>query len=181
MEEIVKVEKRGNVEIIRLRKKRKVERNFCAKRIWYKIKAFFHPKAQWITADQAINLLIKEIGNYNYHLLLADEKYRVLPYESMVELINKDDTKQFEWVEDTYDCDNFSLCSAANLSRFTYPLGVCYGELWFCSKSQGYCHAINIFICEKDGNLTVLCAEPQNGQIFSYNKEDWQCLMIKIC
>ncbi len=175
------LERHGKVVVVRLKKKKPVEQKPCVRRLLYRLKAFFSPTAEEISADEVVDLLIKTFGNYRYYLLLADERYTVYPIEVMLELIKKDDTKQLQWYSERFDCDNFSLRSAAKLHDLVYPSGICYGELWFYSKSGDYGHAINVFIARDGNELKVYCAEPQNGQLVAIDKDDWQVLMIKIC
>jgi len=178
----VKAEKIGKITVIRLKRKgHRPQRKFCTKRLFYKIKGFFHPESETISWKKVVEIIKEFIGDYQFYLLLADEYYRILPFEQMIQLIKKDDTKQLEYHPNTFDCDNFSLCSSSKLSLLTYPLGICYGELWYYSKSKNYAHAINLFVCRQKEKLILLCHEPQNGEIFAYDKKDWQCMMVKIC
>jgi len=63
---MVRVERKGRVEILRLKRKKFIpEKNPCAKRLWTRIKAFFLPKAREITDEELINIIIKTFGEAN--------------------------------------------------------------------------------------------------------------------
>jgi hypothetical protein len=104
MEEIGKVEKKGNVTIIRLRKKEfRPRQKPCFKRFLIRLKSFFIQEPKEITGDQLINLIIQEFGDNNYHLLISDDKYRVISKEQMEQLLQDDDTNQLPYISEYAD------------------------------------------------------------------------------
>ncbi|MHA1664279.1 MAG: hypothetical protein ACTSVW_00385 [Candidatus Njordarchaeales archaeon] len=159
----MKVEKRGNVEILRLKRKKFVpEKRRCVKSLWYKLKAFFLPRAEEIHADQLINLIIKTFGNERYHLLISDEVYRVISKEQMEELLKEDDTDQLPYIIEYADCDDSSDVLLGCLTKKTWSSGIALGQIWwFCSE---FGHAQNLFC---DGEK-IWIVEPQTDTMMSW-------------
>jgi len=176
---MVEVKKVGRVTILRLEKKKfVVERRPCAKRLWLKLKAFFLPKAQQITADDLINLIIKTFGDANYHLLISDDYFYVVSKEQMQQLLKEDDTDQLPYIDTVGDCDDFSDVLLGSLTKKTWTQGLALGQIWwFCSQ---FGHAQNLFC---DGS-TIYIVEPQNDAIMTWDDikkqyPDAQAFMIK--
>ena len=160
---MMEVEKRGKVEIIRLRRKRhKPERELSPRRLLRTLRVLFPCRAEEIDADQLIDIIIETFGDEEYHLLISDEKYRVISKEEMAELLRKDDTNFLPYIPTYADCDDFSDVLLGQLTRKTWSQGFAIGQLWFYTEEWG--HAINFFV---DGEKLWL-VEPQNDRIFTW-------------
>ena len=159
----MEIEKRGKVEIIRLRRKRhKPERKLSPRRLLRTLRVLFPCRAEEIDADQLIDIIIDTFGDEDYHLLISDEKYRVISKDEMAELLKKDDTNLLPYINTYADCDDFSDVLLGQLTKKTWSQGFAIGQLWFYTSKWG--HAINFFV---DGEKLWLI-EPQNDQIFTW-------------
>lgn len=174
----MRVERRGKVEIIRLRRKQlKPKQRPCFKRFLKKLKIFSTPKAKRITADELINLILKTFGsNYKYHILISDEWFNCITKEQMQQLLKKDDTDQLNYIPTIADCDDYSDVLLGSLTKKTWTQGFAIGQLWYFHP-EGWGHAINVFC---DGEK-IWCVEPQNDQIIEWGTGMYKgkCYMIK--
>jgi len=133
------------VQIIKLpRKKGKPEGKQC---LYDKVRSKFLPKARgsMISADEIVEMLKREIGDYDYIILLADGHYNCLSYDDYIKFLKSDRVNQ---------------------------------ELWFYHVKEKWGHAINFFIT---ADKQFWCVEPQNDKVFRFDKENWRCIMVKLC
>jgi hypothetical protein len=158
------VEKRGEVEIIRLRdKKFRPKQKPCFRRFFFKLK-LFQPKGEIISAEEVENIILKTFGSdYAYHLLVSDSRYRLMTREQLIELLKNDKTDQHTWIEEDWDCDNFAEVLDGNIDELTYPQGFAFGQLWFFTNTFG--HAINFAILD---TRELVLIEPQQDEIFTW-------------
>jgi len=140
----VEVKKRGKVVILRL--KRKVyepERKPNVRRALRKLRTFFPCKAEEISADKLEDLILETFGNYPYHVLMSDEKFRVITKQQMEQLLKEDDTDTLPYIPpELADCDEFSDVLLGSLTRKTWSQGFCLGQLWYYTPNYG--HALTI-------------------------------------
>jgi len=168
MRKQVEVKKIGKVTILRFyrRKPYEPERKPSAKRFLRKLRTLVPCKATEITADKLEDLILETFGDgYAYHVLISDEKFRVITKEQMEQLLAKDDTDSLNYVPTYADCDDFSDVLLGQLTRKTWIQGFAIGQLWYFNPRFG--HAINIFC---DG-AKIWLVEPQNDRILEWNSE----------
>jgi hypothetical protein len=182
----MEVKKVGEVVVIRLRKKEyRVRQKPCIRRSFFNIRNFFRifPKEEdvIISGDEVESIILNTFGSdYQYHLLIADERYRLMKKDMLINLLKKDKTDQYQWIEEDWDCDNFAEVLDGNIDELTYPKGYAFGQLWFFTNTFG--HAINFAILDtKD----IVLIEPQNDEIFTWNDiknkyPDAKAFMVKI-
>jgi len=176
----VEVKKRGKVVILRL--KRKVyepERKPSVKRALRKLRTFFPCRAEEITADRLEDLILETFGaNYQYHVLISDERFRVITKQQTEQLLREDDTDTLPYTEPYSDCDDYSDVLLGCLTKKTWSQGFALGQLWwFCSQ---FGHAQNVF---SDGEKLCII-EPQNDEIMTWNDikrkySDARAFMVK--
>jgi len=166
-QEPVEVKKRGKVVILRL--KRKVyepERKPSVKRALRKLRTFFPCRAEEITANRLEDLIIATFGSeYQYHVLISDERFRAITKQQMEQLLKEDDTDTLPYISpEVFDCDDFGDVLLGSLTRKTLPQGFCIGQIWWYCPEFG--HAQNLFC---DGE-TIFVVEPQNDEITTWRE-----------
>jgi hypothetical protein len=177
----MKVEKREEVEIIRLENKKfRPKQRPCFRRFLFFLK-LFRPKGEIVSADEVENIILNTFGrNYSYHLLISDSRYRLMTRDQLISLLKQDKTDQHSWIEEDWDCDNFAEVLDGNIDEMTYPEGYAFGQLWFYTNTFG--HAINFAILD---TRELVLIEPQNDEIFTWqdikNKyPEAKAFMVKI-
>jgi len=179
MRKQVEVKKRGKVVIIRFYKREvyQPERKPSVKRFLRKMKATLFPcKAIEITAEQLEDLILKTFGSdYEYHVLISDEKFRIITKDQMQQLLEEDDTDTLPYILTYADCDDFSDVLLGQLTRKTWVQGFAIGQLWYFNPRFG--HAVNLFC---DGKK-IWIIEPQNDQIVEWGTGDYsgKAFMVK--
>jgi len=83
------------------------------------------------------------------------------------------------WVEDIWDCDNFSLESFCMMKRLGEQLGInpAYGEAWG-GTPLGY-HAFNIAYVKRGEMQKIVIIEPKNDDTKEWKKSDYKPDFIK--
>lgn len=158
------MDKIGEVEIIRLEKKKfRPKQKPCFRSFFRKIK-FWLPKGKIIDSNKVLEIILNTFGkDYYYHILISDERYRLMERKQLEELLKKDKTDQYQYIPEDFDCNNFAEVLDGNIDELTYPQGYAFGQLWFYTNEFG--HAINFAILE-DESLVLI--EPQNDEIFTW-------------
>jgi hypothetical protein len=101
------IKKVGEVTIIRLYKRKTYtpQRKPSVKRFFREIRALIPCQAEIIKAEDLENLILKTFGdNYQYHILISDEYYRVITKEQMEKLLKEDDTDTLPYINVYADC-----------------------------------------------------------------------------
>lgn len=106
-------------------------------------------------------------------IFLSDETYSLITIESMKHFLDLDDTDKNKYLNNYYDCDDFSY---RLMGDFSVPgwAAICIGIAW--SKT----HAFNVFV---DSERKLYVIEPQTDSIIPFEKlqgayKDWQVVMI---
>jgi len=176
---MVRVKKVNKVEIIRLERKTYVpERKPSIRRLLRRFRFLFPCRAEEITADQLEQLILGTFGtDYEYHVLISDEKFRVISREQMEQLLKEDDTDTMPYLEETSDCDDFSDLLLGQLTRKTWTQGYAIGQLWYINEEKNFGHAVNLFCDGKE----ILIIEPQNDTIHKWGEGDYsgKAFMVK--
>ncbi|VWD59096.1 MULTISPECIES: lectin MOA-related protein [Burkholderia cepacia complex] len=108
---------------------------------------------------------------------VGDKDYELLHQSKAQQIYNDSGLSKYKWVEEVFDCDDFSYAYKAQASRVayedykatgnavqrSYASGVVFGR-----KPDGTAHAVNVFV---DYTCTVKILEPQNGSII--DGKDW--------
>jgi hypothetical protein len=174
------VRRRGEVVILRFRREEhRPPRKPSAKRFFRGVKAALAPcQEPEITADQLEDLILKTFGsNYQYHILISDEKFRTISAEAMRKLLAEDDTDTLPYIETYSDCDDYSDVLLGQLTRKTWTQGFALGQLWYINEQKGFGHAVNLFC---DGTK-IWVVEPQSDLIVEWGTGDYsgKAFMIK--
>jgi len=103
---------------------------------------------------------------------MSDEQYGLTSVAEIAGFLAEDRTNKFEYVNDLYDCDDFSYRLMGNLS-VGKAARLALGIMWVV-MGDGQGHALNVFV---DDKLTVWCIEPQTDQIFK-KPADWRVSVI---
>jgi len=103
---------------------------------------------------------------------MSDEQYGLTSGAEMAGFLAEDRTNKFEYVNDLYDCDDFSYRLMGNLS-VGKAARLALGIMWVV-MGDGQGHALNVFV---DDKLTVWCIEPQTDQIFK-KPADWRVSVV---
>jgi len=177
---LVKSETRGKVHVLKLIKKQEYQpkRKLSVRRGLKRLRAFFPCQAPEMTAEHLVDLVLKTFGSdYEYHLLISDEKFRVITKPQMEQLLKEDDTDTLPYIATYADCDDFSDVLIGVLTKKTWVQGFAIGQLWFYTPTYG--HAIDVFC---DG-VKIYLVEPQNDEISEwpadYKDKGWRAFMVK--
>jgi len=159
-----KVKKKGKVSILQFKRKEyHPERPLSVERCLRKLRTFFPCRANVITAERLIDLILKTFGDdYEYHILISDEKFRIITKDQMAQLLKEDDTETLPYIPTYGDCDDFSDVLLGSLTRKTWQQGFAIGQLWYYTPTFG--HAVNLFC---DGEK-IWIVEPQNDKIVEW-------------
>jgi hypothetical protein len=175
------VKKVGEVTIFRLYKRRPYEpqRKPSAKRFFRRLRALIPCQAEIIKAEDLEGLILRTFGSdYQYHVLISDEKFRVITREQMEKLLKEDDTDTLPYISTYGDCDDYSDVLLGQLTRKTWNQGYAIGQIWwYCSE---FGHAQNLFC---DGKQ-IFIVEPQNDDITTWDAiksqyKDARAYMVK--
>jgi len=107
MRKQVEVKKRGKVIILRFyrRKPYEPERKPSIKRFLRELRTLVPCRAEEISADNLEDLILETFGSdYEYHILISDEKFRVITKQQMEQLLAKDDTDSLNYIPTYADC-----------------------------------------------------------------------------
>jgi hypothetical protein len=174
------VKRRGEVVVIRFRREEyRPERRPSARRFFRRVKAALVPcQAPEVSADQLEDLILKTFGsNYQYHVLISDEKFRAITREQVEKLLKEDDTDTLNYIPEYFDCDDFSDVWLGQLTRRTHDQGFALGQLWYINEQKGFGHAVNLFC---DGQK-IWIVEPQSDLIVEWGTGDYsgKAFMVK--
>lgn len=173
----VEVKRRDKVTVLRFhRKPYQPERRPAVKRLLRKLKTLVPCRAETITGDALEDLILKTFGSdYQYHILISDEEFRIITKEQMEQLLKEDDTDSLNYIPTFADCDDFSDALLGQLTRKTWNQGFAIGQLWYYNPKFG--HAVNLFC---DGQK-IWVVEPQNDSIIEWGTGDYsgQAFMVK--
>jgi len=171
------VKRKGKVTILRFKRQEySPERPLSVKRYLKRLRAFFPCRAEEITADKLEDLILKTFGSdYEYYILISDEKFRVITRAQMEQLLTEDDTDTLNYIPIYADCDDFSDTLIGSLTRMTWNQGFAIGQLWYYTPTFG--HAVNLFC---DGEK-IWIVEPQNDKIVEWGTGDYsgKAFMVK--
>ncbi|MBW2099110.1 MAG: hypothetical protein C4B57_09125 [Deltaproteobacteria bacterium] len=133
-----------------------------------------HPNVPNINVANAIKAAF---GNTGYHAYLSDSSYtgytlnelwRYLKYSEHTDLI--------PYMSQIFDCDDFAQVLQGSINRVFK--GIPFGTLWFYHKTEHWGHAINIFYSYQHNK--IVCVEPQNDNMFWFNKNAWRAYLVII-
>jgi len=180
MQKKVEVKKKGKVVILRFykRKQYEPERSPSIKRFLRELRTLFPCRAKEITADKLEDIILHTFGSdYQYHVLISDERFRTITKEQMEQLLAKDDTDTLPYIPTYADCDDFSDVLLGSLTRKTWQQGFAIGQLWYINIEKNFGHAVNVFC---DGEK-IWIVEPQNDIILKWGTGDYsgKAFMVK--
>ena len=177
----MEVKKVGKVTVLKFRRREFTpERKPSAKRFFREVRARIIPcKGETITADELEELILSTFGdNYEYHILISDEWFRVISKDKMEKLLKDDDTDKLPYQATVSDCDDFSDVLLGCLTKKTWNQGFALGQLWYINEAKNFGHAVNLFVDEQP---KIWVVEPQNDGIYSWGEGDYsgKAYMVK--
>ncbi len=115
----------------------------------------------------------------NATLKVADVNYHYVEWEELLIWLNIDSLDRMRWIDDIWDCDNFSLESFCRMKRLGEQLGInpAYGEAWGRTP-LGY-HAFNITYVRKGEEEKIIIIEPRNDDTKEWKRSDYKPDFIK--
>jgi len=121
-----------------------------------------------LSADEIRSLLSAQIGAKmaaGVRIFIAENHYYCPPLMTVRQLLSKSTVDQFEWAQERFDCDDFSILLKADFALAAYQDGqrqapYCLGLIAGLLPER---HAINWFI---DDTKTFYFVEPQEDKIF---------------
>jgi hypothetical protein len=93
-------------------------------------------------------------------VLLSDSVYSTCPVDELRRFLKDDDTNEYRYVSEYYDCDDFSYRLMGQIHNVEWG-ALPFGILWV-KTAQGN-HAVNIFI-DEDHIMWVI--EPQTDEVY---------------
>lgn len=170
----IEVKKVGKVTVLKFTRHNvnplKVERRPSLKRAMLKLRALFPCRAEVISADRLVELIVKTFGSdYEYYVFVSDGYFRTISRDVMQKLLKEDDTDKLPYIPEYADCDDFVDVLLGQLTRKTWNQGFAIGQLWYYTEE--FAHAVNLF---SDGEK-IYIVEPQNDRIIEWCSEKFYC------
>lgn len=125
-----------------------------------------------INAQQMINLL--KTACPKALVLLSDSIYSTTTVEELQRFLRSDDTNEFRYVSEYYDCDDFSFRLMGQIHNVEWG-ALPFGIMWL-TKENNVAHALNCFI---DDDMILWLIEPQSDQVFLL-PNNWTPLFVMI-
>lgn len=111
-----------------------------------------------ITATELADLLSEEFPFAC--IIILDNWYYLISEEDFNRLMTYDKTDKYEYISDTYDCDDFAFDFWRNITRYYHiAVGVVFVYVY------NIAHAINFYV---DENLEIHLIEPQLDKEVNY-------------
>lgn len=132
------------------------------------------PNIHGITVIKAIKAAL---GSGSYQLHVSDGSYSGYSLWQVQEFLqNFDNTNLRVWIEEVFDCDDFSQVLQGNINSF-FP-GIPFGTIWYGPKKgpPWWGHSVNIFYSYT--NKKVYLVEPQSNTFYTFNKIKWAPWMV---
>jgi hypothetical protein len=169
----VEIKKVGKVTVLKFERDREFtpERKPYAKRFFQTLRIKLFPcRGDTITSEELVRLILSTFGSdYEYHILISDEWFRVISRDKMEKLLKEDDTDKLTYNSVVSDCDDFSDVLLGCLTKRTWNQGYALGQLWYYNEARNFGHAVNLFC---DGEK-IWVVEPQNDNIVEWGKDDF--------
>lgn len=135
-----------------------------------------------VGAKELKRVIKKALKIQSDFIFLADRTYNAYEHDDIVEFLRNDLTNKKEYLDETFDCDDFSLVLSAASKKWSsehgYKTGMCFGLVWgdIRTDEQPNPHAVNFFV-DADGVLWLV--EPQSDKIFkpTANSTFWMCMV----
>lgn len=113
-----------------------------------------------IKFEELYGILKNQLG-IDSRIYLADSIYNLTSVDKLKEILIGDDTDNYVYRNEYFDCDDFSFRLMGQLSTPEYS-DLAFGILWVGSKGNSG-HALNIFV---DEHKDVYIVEPQTDEIW---------------
>ena len=107
-------------------------------------------------------------------IYIGDRDYKTIPLAELKKYLRHDDTDRHSYVDEYYDCDDFSFRLMGNLSNSSWG-SLPFGIIWVQTETGG-AHAVNVFI---DNNREIWIVEPADDRVF-HTPEGWKPYLIII-
>jgi hypothetical protein len=129
-----------------------------------------------VSGIEVINAIKNALGPGGYQLHISDASYTGYSIWELKEYMsNFDGTNLKVWIEETFDCDDFSAVLQGNVNNF-FP-GIAFGTIWYGPKKPPiWGHSVNIFYSYTDKKVYLV--EPQADTFYFFNKDKWKAWMV---
>ncbi len=132
---------------------------------------------QSIAGINVVNAVKAALGPGGYALHISDGSYTGYSIWELQEYMkNFDSTNLRVWIEEVFDCDDFSEVLAGNVNGF-FP-GIAFGTIWYGPKNPPYNwgHSVNIYYSYTDHKIYLV--EPQNDTFYLFDTSKWMAWMV---
>lgn len=130
-----------------------------------------------VPAGDVVRAISRDIGTTGYSLHISDKNYTGYTIWEVYRYIKYHDaTDHMRYITEVFDCDDFAevLCGGVNKVLRGIPFGI----IWYYAMDWSWGHAVNIFYCNALKRIYLI--EPQNDNIYCFNKSAWRPGMIII-
>ncbi len=112
---------------------------------------------------------------------LADQKYYLIHWDKMLEIIATDWTSAHKYYSDRYDCENFAFTFASRMAEYygLNTMGASFGEVYDKNGKKKWGHGFNLILAlDKNDKLQLYLFEPQTKEWTEYKpgKKSWTSL-----
>lgn len=111
-----------------------------------------------ITVAEITDVLRQSCSRANIYL--SDSVYSTTSIDELMSFLKADDTNEYRYVSEYYDCDDFSFRLMGQIHSVEWG-ALPFGIVWL-TKENNVNHALNIFI---DNEHDMYLIEPQNDVI----------------
>ena len=111
-------------------------------------------------------------------IYMTDGNYKYMTFDELVRWLNTDSLDEMRWIEDIWDCDNFSVESYCRIHRYKTLDNIAYGESW--GDTPAGFHAFNIAYIGTLAKGKLVIIEPQNDNTKDWKQSDFKPTFIKI-
>jgi len=130
-----------------------------------------------IFTNEIIEIIKRELGDRDFTLILADERYWLVNHDEILAFLVKNRIDKLVWRKNLSDCDDFAKALIGALATHFWGRATSFGELWFWDRKLDYVHAVVFFINERKD---LLCIEPQTDAVMRFRYADWVPLLVKL-
>ncbi len=130
-----------------------------------------------IPGINVVNAIKSALGTGGYQLHISDGSYTGYSIWELKEFMkNFDNTNLRVWIQEVFDCDDFSQVLQGNVNAF-FP-GIAFGTIWYGPNKPkpDWGHSVNIFYSYSDNKVYLV--EPQNDSFYLFDKKKWKAWMV---
>lgn len=114
--------------------------------------------------------MVKEILTIkfkNANIYVSDSWKEVPRWEDFLAWLKADSLSKMRWIEDEFDCSNYSIESKCRADRKIIG-NIAYGFVWYAKRARG----ANVLVCYTDGSLKAISIKPRNSSAVEFNPSE---------